>query len=145
MIKLKPLGSPFGTGFYIDFGHEENDSKKNEMISSDDEINRIKKIINSSREKGLQEISLEISSELASSSKSQLGSTLEQLPFSISFDVEKKKGGKYTLNIKMRENTNADDIQEYYRLFKKGVITESEFKDIKSKIISNIGISNNNK
>lgn len=136
---LGPLVAPIGLGRLVELGRESDVGEASSSAIDDSEVNRIKKLIRHGKEQGLQEISIEINKDFARAFKSQIGFVLDGFPLNASIDADADKKGGFILNIKFLKITPAEEIASYHKLLKNRAITESEFSEIKQKIIHSIG------
>ena len=136
---LGPLVAPIGVGGLAELAKEGGSAGTVNSVIDDGEINRIKKLIRHGKEQGLQEISIEINKDFARAFKSQIGFVLDGFPLNASIDADADKKGGFILNIKFLKITPAEEIASYHKLLKNRAITESEFSEIKQRIIHSIG------
>lgn len=136
---LGPLVSPVSFGGLLELARESGAAEGGNSVIDDSEVNRIKKLIRHAKEQGLEEISIEISKDFARAFKSQIGFVLDGFPLNASIDADADKKGGFILNIKFLKITPAEEIASYHKLLKNKAITESEFSEIKQRIIHSIG------
>ena len=139
---IKPISNNpfyFGTGLMLDLDFKKKPNHRTDLSTiTDSEVKRIKKIILESKKQGLSEISIDIKKDQWLNSKAEIGTMFESLPLNLSYDIDNKKNGTCTLNIKLQPKTIPEEMREWKSLYDDGIIDEDQFNKAKENLIEKI-------
>ena len=139
---FKPISdNPFylGTGLLLDLGSKKKSNQSTDLSTiTNNEVKRIKRIILESKKQGLSEISIDIKKDQWCNSKVEIGTMFESLPLNVSYNIDNKKNGICTLNVKFQPKTIPEEMREWKILYDDGVINEDQFNKAKENLINKI-------
>ncbi|MBX2977480.1 MAG: hypothetical protein KF721_15240 [Ignavibacteriaceae bacterium] len=118
-------------------------SKKSSEFStastvSNDEVERIKILIEEGRKNGVAEQEIEVSKDFANTFDVNGSIPIENMPISVGLKMDKTKNGKFILRVKYLPLDSVDKLQNLHKLFKEEVLSEDEFKKAKKRLLEKI-------
>lgn len=102
----------------------------------DNEFDRVNQLIEDGRKRGVSEIEIEISSDLADALSGKTEASFEGMSAGLGLEVKRNGAGKSVLKVKYLELGVTDQLRELHRLHQEGVLTADEFSQAKSKLLA---------
>lgn len=136
------IGGPLGGIAYALTASDDDEKERptSEAISKiqEAEHERLQRLIEDGRRRGVSEIEIEISADLAKSLSGNASAAYEGSTAGLGFQLDDKGNGKTVLRVKYLELQVTDKLRELQRLHQEGVLTEAEFAQAKARMLATL-------